>query len=55
LFFAIKGERLDGHHYLQDLYNKGIRNFVVQNNDAILNYADVNYVVVKNSLERFKK
>lgn len=29
LFFALKGQR-DGHHYLQDAYNKGVRSFVVQ-------------------------
>ncbi len=29
LFFAIKGERHDGHAYLIDLYEKGIRHFVV--------------------------
>ena len=55
LFFAIKGERLDGHHYIQALYDKGLRNFVVQNNDALLSYPDVNYVVVKNSLEALQK
>jgi alanine racemase len=29
LFFAIKGERHDGHTYITDLYEKGVRNFVV--------------------------
>ena len=29
LFFAIKGERHDGHTYLNDLYEKGVRNFVI--------------------------
>jgi len=29
LFFAIKGERHDGHTYINDLYQKGVRNFVV--------------------------
>jgi alanine racemase len=29
LFFAIRGERHDGHRYLSDLYGKGVRNFVV--------------------------
>jgi Alr-MurF fusion protein len=30
LFFAIKGERHDGHQYLLDLYDHGIRQFVVE-------------------------
>ena len=29
LFFAIQGERHDGHVFLKDLYQKGVRNFVV--------------------------
>ena len=29
LFFALKGDRNDGHKYIQDLYRKGIRYFVV--------------------------
>jgi len=30
LFFAIKGERHDGHEYVADLYQRGMRSFVVQ-------------------------
>lgn len=30
LFFAIRGERHDGHAYLKDLYEKGVRQFVVE-------------------------
>jgi len=30
LFFAIKGERHDGHRFLLDLYQKGVRQFVVE-------------------------
>ena len=29
LFFAIRTERGDGHRYIQDLYNRGVRAFVV--------------------------
>lgn len=29
LFFALKTKRNDGHHYIQELYNRGVRNFVV--------------------------
>ena len=29
LFFAIKSERNDGHKYIQNLYLRGVRNFVV--------------------------
>lgn len=30
LFFAIKGERHDGHQYIEEAYNAGIKNFVVE-------------------------
>ena len=32
LFFAIKGEHHDGHHFIEELYQKGIRQFVVEDN-----------------------
>ena len=30
LFFALKSERNDGHHYINELYHRGVRNFVVE-------------------------
>ena len=30
LFFALKSERNDGHKYIDDLYRRGVRNFVVE-------------------------
>ena len=29
LFFALKSKRNDGHKYIPDLYERGVRNFVV--------------------------
>ena len=29
LFFALRSKRNDGHKYIIDLYNRGVRNFVV--------------------------
>lgn len=51
LFFAIRGERLDGHNYLQEMYDLGVRSFVVENNELIKDFEKVNYVLVKNSLD----
>src|ERR1044071_4838915 len=52
LFFAIKGERHDGHAYLTDLYEKGVRNFVVsilpQNPDL---FQDANFISVGDTLD----
>ena len=30
LFFALKSARNDGHKYIEDLYRRGVRNFVVE-------------------------
>lgn len=49
LFFAIKGDRHDGHDYIQDLYEKGVRNFVVSSlpqNEL----DDANFILVKDTL-----
>ncbi len=32
IFFAIRGERHDGHQYIMDLYEQGVRQFVVEEN-----------------------
>ena len=32
LFFALKSSRNDGHRYIDDLYRRGVRNFVVERN-----------------------
>lgn len=51
LFFAIKGERHDGHAYLYDLYEKGVRHFVVSSlpkNHNIFN--DSVFLLVKDTL-----
>jgi alanine racemase len=34
LFFALKSKRNDGARYIPDLYTRGVRNFVVSENDA---------------------
>ncbi len=52
LFFALVTERNDGHRYIEELYRKGVRNFVVErqlpNEDEM---PDANFLVVKNTLE----
>ena len=30
LFIAIKGERHDGHRYIREVYDAGVRNFMVE-------------------------
>lgn len=51
LFFSLSGLHHDGHHFIYDLYQKGIRNFVVQQIPGTLsNDPDTNFLVVNNPL-----
>lgn len=36
VFFAIVGDRHDGHKYISDLYQKGVRAFVISKDDVSL-------------------
>jgi alanine racemase len=50
LFIAIKGERNDGHAYLKEVYEHGVRNFLVQHFTAETLSADVNIIQVPDAL-----
>ncbi|NVN94280.1 MAG: bifunctional UDP-N-acetylmuramoyl-tripeptide:D-alanyl-D-alanine ligase/alanine racemase [Bacteroidetes bacterium] len=52
LFFALISKRNDGHKYISDLYQKGIRNFVISIlPDDISLYANASFILVKNTLK----
>ncbi|MBU0489441.1 MAG: bifunctional UDP-N-acetylmuramoyl-tripeptide:D-alanyl-D-alanine ligase/alanine racemase [Bacteroidetes bacterium] len=56
LFFAIMGKRHNGHEYLEEAYNKGIRDFVIQNEASVRpDWKDANFVLVKNSESALQK
>ncbi|HEX8376342.1 MAG TPA: bifunctional UDP-N-acetylmuramoyl-tripeptide:D-alanyl-D-alanine ligase/alanine racemase [Pedobacter sp.] len=51
LFFAIKSRR-DGHQFLQDVYDQGIRNFVISDESAVvINHPGTNILLVKDTLQ----
>lgn len=57
IFFAIKGERHDGHAFIKNLYEKGVREFVVEKkaiNEALKsqleNLSEAKFFVVENSI-----
>jgi alanine racemase len=56
LFFAIRGERHDGHDFIKELYHKGVKNFVV---DQIPEYKndveDASFLLVDNTLKALQK
>lgn len=52
LFFSIVTKRNNGHKYIEELYEKGVRNFVIsQEAVSIKSCSDANFVKVKNTLQ----
>lgn len=50
LFFALKTEKNDGHKYIEELYRRGVRNFVVENLPAS-GMEGANFLMVKSPLQ----
>ncbi len=56
LFFALKGKQRDGHAFIKDLYNRNIRNFVVNKLPADREYfAKANFLIVEDTLLALQK
>lgn len=55
LFFAIRGERHDGHDYLLSLYSKGLRVFVVEQAPQLIDFPQATFIVVHNSLRALQQ
>jgi len=54
LFIAIKGKQHDSHDYIEDLYKRGLRVFLVEKNPEKI-HDDAAYIVVENSLQALQK
>jgi len=51
LFFAIKGDRHDGHSYIQELFEKGVHHFVVSKlPENSQQYTGANFILVADTL-----
>jgi len=55
LFFALSSERNDGHNYINDLYRRGVRNFVVKSVPKGTAFPDANFLKVVNPLEALQR
>lgn len=56
LFFALKTKRNDGHKYIADLYERGVRNFVVGTlTTEPESYPDANFLVVGSPLKALQR
>ena len=57
LFFAIHGERNNGHQFIAEVYKRGIRNFIVSDTSSYSksNYPEANFIQVANTLVALQK
>ena len=50
LFFAITTRHGNGHNYTKELYNRGVRNFVVNNTECLAGMSGTNAIVVPDTV-----
>ena len=55
LFFALKSKRNDGHRYIEGLYKRGVRNFVVTQAEGHESMADANFLVVPDTMAALQR
>jgi alanine racemase len=56
IFFAIAGEHHDGHRYIHEVYEKGVRQFVLQHPTPLIDTLhDVNILLVPSSLKALQE
>jgi alanine racemase len=53
LFIALQGRRHDGHAFLEDLCQGGVRNFLVSKKTDVSAFSGANFILVKNTHEAF--
>ena len=54
LFFALRSQRNDGHRYIEDLYRRGVRSFVVEQVPEAM-HDDANYLKVSSTLAALQR
>ncbi len=55
LFFALSGPRRDGHQFIKEVYERGVRSFVVDSKYDFSSYSDANFLVVKDVLKALQQ
>jgi len=55
LFFAIAGERHDGHTFIEELYSKGIRQFVIEKPLSTDRFSDANFFLTNSSVHTLQQ
>jgi len=55
IFIALKGSNHNGHHFINELANKGLNTFLVDKKESLPDNDGVTYILVDNTLEAFQK
>ena len=55
LFFAIKTKHGDGHDYIEELYHRGVKNFVVNDPRRFTTLADANFIQCNNNTKALQQ
>jgi alanine racemase len=55
LFFALSGQKLDGHNYLEELYKKGVRCFVVTKELNAESFPEAQFILVQHAVPALQK
>jgi Alr-MurF fusion protein len=55
IFFALKSPRNDGHKYIRELYERGLKCFVISNEETPLPGKDACFILVKDTLSALQE
>lgn len=55
LFFAIQSRQRDGHNYVAEVYERGIRNFIVHKDFKTDGFKEANFIFADNSLSALQQ
>jgi alanine racemase len=55
IFFAINGIRNNGHQFIEELYNKGVRNFVIEQDVDYSKFSLANFILVANAIKALQQ
>ena len=55
LFFALTNGRRNGHDYITDLYNRGVRAFVISEAAEQVKFPEADFIMVSDTLEALQK
>ncbi len=53
LFIALQGARTDGHRYIKEAWDQGVRNFLIHRDIDVATFPEANYICVPNVLDAF--